>query len=189
STTILNQLIIAIANVGAAPPCTAYSGSGGAAAAAEKAASSQRVDIEIVDSSPKKNVYLHKRGIKGETRLAITTHADGEVGVCLKNYVEDTATTGDKPSRIVDLDVDIGADAIDYNANANQESLSGLETEMRKIEALVKELIDDMTYLKKLSTRRRVQNFAWFTIAALGGLGLWQILHLWSYFKKKYLID
>lgn len=48
----------------------------------------QRVDIEIVDSGPNKNVYLSKRGIKGETRLAITTHAEGEVGVCLRNYVE-----------------------------------------------------------------------------------------------------
>jgi hypothetical protein len=48
----------------------------------------QRVDIEIVDSSPQKNVYLSKRGIKAETRLAITTHGDGQVGVCLKNYME-----------------------------------------------------------------------------------------------------
>jgi hypothetical protein len=46
-----------------------------------------RVDVEIVDSSPKKNVYLHKRGIDGETRLAITTHSDGEVGVCFRNYL------------------------------------------------------------------------------------------------------
>lgn len=48
----------------------------------------QRMDIEIVDSSSSKNVYLSKRGIKGETRLAITTHEEGEVGVCLKNYVD-----------------------------------------------------------------------------------------------------
>jgi p24 family protein delta-1 len=47
----------------------------------------QRVDIEIVDSSPQKNVYLSKRNIQGETRLAVTTHAEGEVGVCLKNYL------------------------------------------------------------------------------------------------------
>jgi p24 family protein delta-1 len=47
----------------------------------------QRVDIEIVDSSPKKNVYLHKRGIKGETRLAVTTHAEGEMGVCFRNFL------------------------------------------------------------------------------------------------------
>jgi p24 family protein delta-1 len=46
-----------------------------------------RVDVEIVDSSEKKNVYLHKRGIVGETRLAVTTHAEGEVGVCFRNYL------------------------------------------------------------------------------------------------------
>lgn len=48
----------------------------------------QRVDIEIVDSGPNHNVYLSKRGIKAESRLAITTHADGEVGVCLRNYID-----------------------------------------------------------------------------------------------------
>jgi len=45
------------------------------------------VDVEIVDSSPQKNVYLSKKNIKGETRLAVTTHAEGEVGVCFKNYL------------------------------------------------------------------------------------------------------
>ncbi|KAG6828267.1 vesicle coat component [Tricholoma furcatifolium] len=160
----------------------------------------QRVDIEIVDSSPKHNVYLSKKGIKAESRLAITTHEEGEVGVCFKNYIE-----GDVPyemekklSKVIDLDVDIGADAIDYNAIANQESLSGLETEMRKLEGLVKEIVDEMEYLKarevrfsstNLSTNVRVQNFAWFTIFALAGLGVWQIFHLRAFFKRKYLID
>jgi p24 family protein delta-1 len=54
----------------------------------------QRVDIEIVDSSSKKNVYLSKKNIKGETRLAVTTHADGEVGVCLRNHLD----AGARPS-------------------------------------------------------------------------------------------
>ena len=48
----------------------------------------QRVDIEIVDSSPQKNVYLSKKDIKGETRLAVTSHAEGEVGVCFKNTLD-----------------------------------------------------------------------------------------------------
>jgi hypothetical protein len=48
----------------------------------------QRTDIEIVDSSLKRNVYLSKRNITGETRLAVTTHAEGEVGVCLVNHLE-----------------------------------------------------------------------------------------------------
>lgn len=48
----------------------------------------QRVDVEIVDSSPQKNIYLSKKGIKGETRLAVTTHSEGEVGVCFKNFLD-----------------------------------------------------------------------------------------------------
>lgn len=49
----------------------------------------QRVDIEIVDSGPEKNVYLSKRGISGEARFAITAHSDeGDVGICFKNYLD-----------------------------------------------------------------------------------------------------
>ncbi|RXW12372.1 hypothetical protein EST38_g13482 [Candolleomyces aberdarensis] len=80
------------------------------------------MSIEIVDSISSKNIYLSKKGIKGETRLAITTHAD--------DMSSDQAS---KLTRIADLHVDTGADDVDYNADANRESLSGLETEMRKI--------------------------------------------------------
>jgi hypothetical protein len=176
----INTLVIVTANVGP--------GAG------------QRVDIEIIDSSPERRVYLSKKDIKGETRLAITTHFEGEVGVCLKNHLDPDVSVekAKKMQRIVDLDVDIGADAIDYNAIANQESLSGLETEMRKLEGIVKEIVDEFGYLKKreerfadtnLSTKERVQKFAWFTIFSLAALGVWQILHLRAYFKRKYLID
>ena len=100
----------------------------------------QRVDIEIIDSSPQRNVYLHKKNINGETRLAITSHAEGEIGVCFKNHldhgtpllvptycpslgceelttvcwVDASAHETENTSRIIDLDVDIGADAVDY---------------------------------------------------------------------------
>ena len=63
-----NQLVIVTANVGKGER--------------------QRVDIEIVDSSPQKNQYLSKRNINGETRLAVTSHAEGEVGVCFRNYLD-----------------------------------------------------------------------------------------------------
>lgn len=65
------QLLIATANVGP--------GDG------------QRVDIEIVDSGAHRNVYLSKRDVKGETRFAVTAHADGDVGVCFRNYLEKCA--------------------------------------------------------------------------------------------------
>ncbi|OAX42410.1 hypothetical protein K503DRAFT_683271 [Rhizopogon vinicolor AM-OR11-026] len=163
--------------------------------------SQQQVDVEIIDSTPHRNVYLSKRDIKGETRLAVTAHGEGEVGVCFKNYLAPgikLEIARNNMSRTVDLDIDIGADAVDYNAIANQESLSGLETEMRKLEGIVKEIVDELDYLKKreerfadtnLVTNKRVQNFAWFTILSLAALGAWQILHLRSFFKRKYLID
>lgn len=58
----------------------------------------------------------------------------------------------------IDLDVDIGADAVDYNAIANQESLSGLETEMKKLEAVAGEILDGLEYLKKREERMRGTN-------------------------------
>lgn len=69
----LNALVIVTANVGPGP--------------------NQRVDIEIIDSSPQKNVYLHKKNINGETRLAITAHSEGEVGVCFKNHLDHGASS------------------------------------------------------------------------------------------------
>ena len=112
----------------------------------------QRVDIEVVDGSKHNNVYLSKKAIKGETRLAINTHSHADLGVCFKNTW--TQKTGSAPPKVtIDLDVDIGADAVDYNAIANQESLSGLETEVRKLEAVANEIVNEMEYLKKRELR------------------------------------
>ncbi|KAI0821908.1 emp24/gp25L/p24 family/GOLD-domain-containing protein [Trametes gibbosa] len=162
-------------------------------------AEGQRLDIEVVDSSEHKNVYLNKKDINGEKRFAITAHAEEDIGVCFRNYLDSSIPSDGKiRSRVIDLDVDIGADAVDYNAIANQESLSALETEMRKLEGVVKEIVDELEYLKtreqrfqdtNMSTNSRVKNFAWFTILSLVGLGVWQIFHLRAFFKRKYLID
>ncbi|KAF9443033.1 hypothetical protein P691DRAFT_788539 [Macrolepiota fuliginosa MF-IS2] len=100
-------------------------------------------------------------------------------------------TSYDKVSQllaIIDPDVDIGADAVDYN----------LETEMHKLEGEVKEILDELECLKRheerfistnASTNVHVQNFAWLSIILPATLGVWQILHLHACFKRKYLID
>lgn len=48
----------------------------------------QRVDMEIVDGSNHRNIYQSKRNIQGETRMAITTHADADLGVCFTNMLD-----------------------------------------------------------------------------------------------------
>ncbi|GFZ46293.1 Endoplasmic reticulum vesicle protein 25 [Saitozyma sp. JCM 24511] len=155
----------------------------------------QRVDIEILDGSERGNVYLSKKDIKGESRFAITTHENADVGVCMTNTLE---SGSGRQVRTVDLDIDIGAEAVDYNAIANQESLSLLEVEMRKLEAVVKEIVDELGYLQRRemrmrdtneSTNSRVKNFAVLIMIGVVGLGIWQLVHLRSFFKRKYLID
>lgn len=48
----------------------------------------QRLDMEVVDGSASRNTYQAKKGLKGETRMAITTHADADLGVCFKNVLD-----------------------------------------------------------------------------------------------------
>lgn len=156
----------------------------------------QQVDIQILDGSERGNVYLSKKDVRGEARLAATTHESADVGVCLTNRY--TGSGSPRVVRSVELDVDIGADAIDYNAIANQESLSILEVEMRKLEAVTKEIVEEMGYLQRRemrmrdtneSTNQRVKVFSVLIICCTIGLGVWQLLHLRSFFKRKYLID
>lgn len=48
----------------------------------------QRLDMEVVDGSGSRNIYQSKKGLKGETRMAVTTHADADLGVCFKNVLD-----------------------------------------------------------------------------------------------------
>ena len=47
----------------------------------------QRIDIDIIDSTIQRNVYLSKKDINAETCLAVTAHAEGQVGMYFKNYL------------------------------------------------------------------------------------------------------
>ena len=96
------------------------------------------------------------------------------------------------PSRHVELDIDIGADARDWSAIAAQEKLKPVETELRRIEELVGEIVVEMDYLRsreqKLrdtneSTNERVKWFAFGTMGMLVGLGAWQVVYLRAYFR------
>jgi p24 family protein delta-1 len=96
------------------------------------------------------------------------------------------------PSRHVELDIDIGADAKDWSAIQAQEKLKPVETELRRIEEMVLEIVNEMDYLRsreqKLrdtneSTNERVKWFAFGTMGMLVGLGAWQVVYLRAYFR------
>ena len=51
-----------------------------------------------------------------------------------------------------------GTQDLTCSAIANQESLSVLEVEMRKLEAVVKEIVDELGYLQRREIRMRDTN-------------------------------
>jgi hypothetical protein len=97
-----------------------------------------------------------------------------------------------QPFRHVELDIDIGADAKDWSAVQATEKLKPVETELRRIEEMVQEIVAEMDYLRsreqKLrdtneSTNNRVKWFAFGTMGMLVALGAWQVIYLRAYFR------
>lgn len=68
-----------------------------------RTAADQSIDVKVVDRSHH-NVYLSKKGLTDETRLAISTHHDADLGVCISNRGKRTSyirlTLPRRPSRI-----------------------------------------------------------------------------------------
>ncbi|OZJ05324.1 hypothetical protein BZG36_01561 [Bifiguratus adelaidae] len=158
----------------------------------------QRVGLEIFDNSLSANSYDKKRDLNGEVRLAFNTHADADISVCFTNTLHDGIQPDPKYSRVIDLEFEIGAEADDYQSLAKAEKLAPLEVELRKLEKVVQEIVDEMEYLKTReakmrdtneSTNERVQWFSLLTLFTLIGLGTWQIFYLRRFFKRKRLID
>lgn len=153
------------------------------------------------------NEYGKPKDIVGETRMAFTSHADAAFDVCFENQLVSSRKHcprhpnlklltkrpgGGSPSRHIELDIDIGADARDWSAIQAQEKLKPVETELRRIEELVGEIVGEMDYLRtreqKLrdtneSTNERVKWFAFGTMGMLVGLGAWQVVYLRAYFR------
>ncbi|KAG9248592.1 emp24/gp25L/p24 family/GOLD-domain-containing protein [Calycina marina] len=142
------------------------------------------------------NEYGRPKDVAGEQRMAFTSHADASFDVCFENYLSGAQGVR-HPFRHVELDIDIGADAKDWSAVQTTEKLKPVETELRRIEEMVAEIVDEMDYLRsreqKLrdtneSTNNRVKWFAFSTMGMLVALGAWQVIYLRAYFRSKHLI-
>ncbi|KAJ5172962.1 Endoplasmic reticulum vesicle protein 25 [Penicillium capsulatum] len=154
----------------------------------------QRVDMHIKDSMG--NEHGRPRDIAGEVRQAFTSTADTAFDVCLENQLSGRHA-GSNAFRDIELDVEIGADARDWSSIQAQEKLKPVETDLRRIEEMVGDIVTEMEYLRtreqKLrdtneSTNERVKWFAFGTMGMLAALGAWQIVYLRAYFRSKHLI-
>ncbi|KAI1344832.1 endoplasmic reticulum vesicle protein 25 [Xylariaceae sp. FL0016] len=152
-----------------------------------------QVNIQIKDTVG--NEYGHPRDVAGEQRTVFTSHADAAFDVCFENLL--TGGRVNNPSRHIELDIDIGADAKDWSAIQATEKLKPVETDLRRIEEMIQEIVQEMEYLRsreqKLrdtneSTNTRVKWFGIGTTMLLIALWGWQIMYLRAYFRSKHLI-
>ncbi|PSN73404.1 endoplasmic reticulum vesicle protein 25 precursor [Corynespora cassiicola Philippines] len=155
----------------------------------------QTVNMHIRDAMG--NDYHRPKDVYGENRFAFTSHADSAFDVCFENTLTGKVSGTMNPTRHVELDIDIGADAKDWSTIQATEKLKPIEAELRRIEENVGEIVSEMDYLRlreqKLrdtneSTNERVKWFAFGTMGMLVGLGAWQVVYLRAYFRSKHLI-
>ena len=142
------------------------------------------------------NDYHKPKDVVGENRYAFTSHADSAFDVCFENILTSKSAVMN-PQKSIELDIDIGADAKDWSAIQATEKLKPVETELRRIEEMMAEIVGEMDYLRareqKLrdtneSTNSRVKYFGIGTTMLLVGLWGWQIMYLRAYFRSKHLI-
>ncbi|KAE9962268.1 vesicle coat component, partial [Venturia inaequalis] len=115
----------------------------------------QELSIHIKDGVG--NEYGRPKDVVGENRYAFTSHADSAFDVCFENmitYAKDVVN----PSRHIELDIDIGADAKDWSAIAAGEKLKPTEIELRKVEEQVAEIVAEMDYLRTREQKLRDTN-------------------------------
>ncbi|KAF9432671.1 vesicle coat component [Entomortierella beljakovae] len=146
----------------------------------------QKVAIEVTDDSAHLNQLWKKDNLGGD--ISKTSFLNKEAG-----YKPDP-----KYSRTVDLSFEIGSETIDYTKLAEKEKLKPMEVELRKLEDLVSDILENMEHLQARevrmrntneSTNERVKWFSTLTMFVLVALGVWQIFYLKQFFRKKRLID
>lgn len=155
----------------------------------------QRLDLRIVDLLG--NEYRRKNDVAGSARIAFTSHNSAAFDICFTNHLERKWSRNTDFVREIELDVESGAAARDWNAVQAAEKLKPGEVDLRRIEEMTYEIAGELQYLKAReermrdtneSTNSRVKWFSILVVSSLVGLGAWQVQYLRHYFKVKHII-
>lgn len=159
-----------------------------------RAGDGQVLDVSITDSIG--NKYSNRKNIVGSAKIAFTSHHSVAFDVCFTNRLEQKHSRS-KLQRSIELEIESGAAARDWNSLQVSEKLKPVEVQLRKIQDLTAEIHLELQFLKRREERMRDTNEStnsrvkWFSIIIVGslvGLGAWQILYLRHYFKVKHII-
>lgn len=152
----------------------------------------QKLSLFVRDSHG--NEFRNKKDFAGDIKVAFTAPSTSSFDICFENVAQ---SQGRSMFRSIELDTEIGSEARDWNLISANEKLKPIEVELRKIEELTDEIVDELAYLKNReerlrdtneSTNSRVRNFSILIIVILACLGTWQVNYLRNFFKAKHII-
>ncbi|XP_065168849.1 transmembrane emp24 domain-containing protein bai [Atheta coriaria] len=152
----------------------------------------QKVDYVVRDS--KGHVLAQKDDIvKGKFSFVTETYDSYEI--CFISRVPERQRG---MSHEVSLNTKHGVEAKNYEGIGEAAKLKPIEVELRRLEDLSNDIVQDFSIMRKReeemrdtneSTNTRVLYFSVFSMFCLLGLATWQVLYLRRYFKAKKLIE
>ena len=152
---------------------------------------SQKTHLTVTDS---KGHVLFKKEDATKGKFAFTTEDYEMYKICFQS--EGKAGTG--MDREVSLVLKHGAEAKDYDKMAAVEKMKPLEIELKRLEDLAEDIVNDFAYMRQReqemrdtneSTHSRVLYFSVFSMLCLLGLATWQVFYLRRFFIAKKLIE
>ncbi|ORX62246.1 hypothetical protein DM01DRAFT_251897 [Hesseltinella vesiculosa] len=117
----------------------------------------QRVDVLVKGDEQQPTVYYRKKSAHGRLISTFNSVAEGNIAICVTNALDSGFMQSPEYSRWVDIKVEVGAEA-KFETIVQTEKLGPMELELRRLEAVVKEIIDEMQYLKGREAEMRNTN-------------------------------
>lgn len=144
------------------------------------------------------NEYRRKDDVAGDMKVAFTAQSSSSFDICFENKIRPGFTpNGQNLRRQVELEVEAGAAARDWNAIQATEKLKPAEVELRKVDDMLDDIYSELQYLIRReerlrdtneSTNRRVRNFSILIMTVLVSVGLYQVKYMRNYFRSKHIL-
>ncbi|XP_059141499.1 transmembrane emp24 domain-containing protein eca-like isoform X3 [Physella acuta] len=151
------------------------------------------IGMHVEVNDPDSKVIL-SRTYAAEGRFTFTSHTAGEHVICLNSNSSAWFNAGQLR---VHLDINVGEHAVDYQQVQAKDKLTELQLRVRQLLDQVEQITKEQNYQREReerfrftseSTNQRVFIWAIVQTAVVIALGVWQYLHLRSFFIKKKIV-
>ncbi|XP_076030087.1 transmembrane emp24 domain-containing protein bai [Oratosquilla oratoria] len=152
----------------------------------------QKIDLQVTDS---KGHVLYSKEDADSGKFAFNTEDYDVFEIC---FISRVPPTQRGIQQEVSLVTKHGVEAKSYEALGEAAKLKPLEIELKRLEDLSENIVQDFAFMRQReeemrdtneSTNTRVLYFSLFSLICLISLATWQVLYLRKFFKAKKLIE